>query len=38
MPVRERSEHLFTNPLPEFHNTLRMAGGAEVAALIGKSK
>jgi hypothetical protein len=36
--VRDRSEHLLTNPLPEFHNTLLMARGAEVAALTGKCK
>jgi hypothetical protein len=36
MPVRNLLEDIHAEPLPEFHHTLLMTRGAEVAALAGK--
>jgi hypothetical protein len=38
MPVGNLFENIHAQPLPEFHHTLLMAGGAEVTALAGKGQ
>jgi hypothetical protein len=38
MPVRDLLENIHAEPFPEFHHAFLMAGGAEVAALAGKSQ
>jgi hypothetical protein len=38
MPVGNLLVHMGTEPFPEFHHSLLMAGGAEVAVLAGESQ
>jgi hypothetical protein len=38
MPVGNLLEHVGTEPFPEFHHPLLMAGGAEMSALAGESQ
>jgi hypothetical protein len=38
MSVRNLLEDVHAQPFPEFHHAFLVAGGAEVAALAGKSK
>jgi len=38
MPVGNLLEHVGTEPFPEFHHPLLMAGGTEMAALAGEGQ
>jgi hypothetical protein len=38
MPVRNLLEHVGTEPFPEFHHPLLMAGGTEMASLAGEGQ
>ncbi len=38
MPVGNLLEHLGTEPFPEFHHPLLMAGGTEMRALVGEGQ